>query len=60
MVGAKNESGIKVLAEGVKMGSKVYTHEIKVFAKGLSDWRVFGKLNEHGKIIFDKLRKGLH
>ena len=60
IVGPKDASGIKALTGVVKIGSKIYTHEIKVFNKGIKDWRVLGYFNEHGRLIFDKLQRGFH
>ncbi len=62
VVGPKNERGIKILSgNGVKIGSKVYTHEIKVLNKQFSDYRVFGNFDvKTGQFIFDLFDKGKH
>ncbi|MFL1676359.1 contractile injection system protein, VgrG/Pvc8 family [Paenibacillus thiaminolyticus] len=61
IVGAQGQNGIKVLkGEGVKIGGKTYTHEIKVLNKEYGDYRVFGYIDEAGKLVFDQFRKGLH
>ncbi|NKI24887.1 hypothetical protein HFN20_27455, partial [Paenibacillus dendritiformis] len=61
IVGAQGQNGIKVLkGEGIKIGGKTYTHEIKVLNKEYGDYRVFGYIDEAGKLVFDQFRKGLH
>ncbi|WDQ32656.1 RHS repeat-associated core domain-containing protein [Paenibacillus marchantiae] len=61
LVGSQGQNGIKLLkGDGLSIGGKTYTHEIKVLNKDYGDYRIFGYLDEAGKFIFDQFKKGLH
>jgi hypothetical protein len=59
-VGAKGENGIKKI-DPIKIGGKVYTHEIKVISKVGGDARVYGYFEPPiNQYIFDKFKTGTH
>ncbi|WP_274483526.1 contractile injection system protein, VgrG/Pvc8 family [Paenibacillus polymyxa] len=61
IVRAKKENGIKILkGKGIKIGSKTYTHEIKVTNTEYGDYRIYGYKGENGEMIFDLFGKGRH
>ncbi|WP_420539642.1 contractile injection system protein, VgrG/Pvc8 family [Paenibacillus polymyxa] len=61
IVRAQKENGIKILkGKGIKIGSKTYTHEIKVTNTEYGDYRIYGYKGEDGELIFDLFGKGRH
>ncbi|WP_179281586.1 RHS repeat domain-containing protein [Paenibacillus sp. VTT E-133280] len=61
IVGPEGQSGIKILSKGFSKNGIDYTHEVKVFTKELSNYRIFGYQDKGtGQYIFDYFAKGLH